>query len=275
MSQGLKTVLFRSWHWPLLALAFGSKPCSKAAKSERSGRRAGLAGITALVMSGAAPAASAAETMPDTFVDAATLADGLVVDMRYYGASNFVGRPIAGYEAPVCLLTVEAAKALALAQERLRPLGLGLKLFDCYRPASAVADFVQWADDPHDEGRKAEHYPDVPKTELFERGYIAARSGHSRGSTLDVTIIDRASGQELEMGTSYDWFGPESWPSALSVSPEVRSHRLLLQIVMGEAGFRPYEQEWWHFTLADEPYQDRYFDFPVSDQAREGPRLTD
>lgn len=144
MSQGLKTALFRSRHWPLLALAFGSKPCSKAAKSERSGRRAGLAGILALVMSSAAPAASAHETMPDTFVDAATLAEGLVVDMRYYGASNFVGRPIAGYEAPVCLLTVEAAKALALAQERLRPLGLGLKLFDCYRPASAVADFVQW-----------------------------------------------------------------------------------------------------------------------------------
>lgn len=223
-----------------------------------------LAGMVALAMGNAAPAATTPPpAMPEGFVDAATVVEGLVVDMRYHGSSNFVGRPIAGYEEPVCLLTSEAARALALAQERLRPQGLGLKLFDCYRPVRAVEDFVRWAEDPHDEHKKAAHYPDVPKPELFARGYIASKSGHSRGSTLDVTIIDRASGQELDMGTPYDWFGPKAWPGASSVTPVARSHRLLLQLVMGNAGFRPYEQEWWHFTLADEPYPDRYFDFPV------------
>ncbi len=156
-----------------------------------------------------------------------------------------------------------AAMALARAQERLQPLGLGLKAFDCYRPVAAVNDFVRWAEDLDDQIRKPFHYPDVPKSELFQRGYIARRSGHSRGSTVDVSIVDLGTGKELDMGTVYDWFGPQAWPTALTVPQSARGHRLLLRMVMCAAGFLPYEQEWWHFTLSAEPFPDAYFDFPV------------
>lgn len=200
---------------------------------------------------------------PAGFVDVATVVPGLAIDMRYHGRVNFIGRPVAGYADPVCLLTAEAAAALAGVQARLRAWGLGLKVYDCYRPTRAVDDFVRWAADRDDEQTRPEYYPDIPKQELFARGYIAARSGHSRGSTVDLTLVDLASGAELDMGTGYDWFGPRAWPGAPDVSPAVRAHRLLLQGLMGEAGFEPYAQEWWHFTLAAEPFPDRYFDFVV------------
>lgn len=200
---------------------------------------------------------------PAGFVNTAAIVPDLVVDMRYHGRDNFVGRPVAGYDEPVCLLTAEAAAALTRAQQRLRPLGLGLKVFDCYRPMRAVADFVRWARDLGDQTRKVQHYPGIDKSELFARGYIAERSGHARGSTLDLTVVDLASRTELDMGTPYDWFDPAAWPSSLAVSAPARAHRLLLQRVMLEAGFRPYEQEWWHFTLEGEPHPDLYFDFPV------------
>lgn len=222
-----------------------------------------LAGLAALAPGTPAFADTTNPAMPVGFVDAETVAAGLVVDMRYYGAANFVGRPIAGYDEPVCLLTSDAATALARAQKHLQPLGLGLKAFDCYRPARAVNDFVRWAKDLDDQIRKPLHYPDVPKSELFQRGYIATRSGHSRGSTVDVTIVDLVTGQELDMGTVYDWFGPKASPTAHIVSRSARAHRLLLRLVMRDAGFQPYEQEWWHFTLNSEPYPDFYFDFPL------------
>ncbi len=201
--------------------------------------------------------------MPAGFVDAASVVPGLVVEMRYHGRNNFVGRPIAGYDQHLCLLTAEAAAALVRTQARLRPLGLGLKVFDCYRPMRAVRDFVRWARDLGDQGRKTQHYPGVDKSELFARGYIAERSGHARGSTVDLTLIDLASRRELGMGTPYDWFDPIAWPSSLAVPAPARAHRLLLQLAMTDAGFRPYEQEWWHFTLERERFADRYFDFPV------------
>lgn len=228
------------------------------------GRPARFLAMAAL-LAGTAPASAtpAAPAMPPGFVDVETVVPGLSIDMRYHGRANFVGRPIDGYDEPVCLLTSEAALALARVQDRLRPMGLGLKIFDCYRPARAVQDFARWARDLRDQRRKREHYPDVPKSELFARGYIAEKSGHSRGSTVDLTLIDLASRRELDLGTRYDWFGPQAWPGALSVSPVVRAHRLLLQLAMTDAGFLPYEQEWWHFTLAREPFADRYFDFPV------------
>jgi len=200
---------------------------------------------------------------PVNFVDAAAVVPGLVVDMRYHGYNNFVGRPIAGYDEPVCLLTSEAAHALARAQLRLRPLGLGLQVLDCYRPMRAVADFVGWARDLNDQKHKASHYPGVDKSELFARGYIAERSGHARGSTVDLTVIDLASRHALDMGTPYDWFGPAAWPSSLAVPAPARAHRLLLQMAMTDAGFRSYAQEWWHFTLNGERYPDQYFDVPV------------
>lgn len=203
------------------------------------------------------------ETAAPDLVDAAGAVPGLAVEMRYFGSENFVGRPIAGYEAPVCLLSRPAAKALADVQAGLAPFGLGLKVFDCYRPAQAVADFAAWARDPADQARKAEYYRNVDKARLFELGYIAERSGHSRGSTVDLTLVDLASGQEIDMGSGYDLFDTLSWPSDPRPSPQQRANRALLQSAMREAGFRPLKEEWWHFTLNGEPYPDSYFDTPV------------
>jgi len=200
---------------------------------------------------------------PSGFVEAAAAAPGLVVEMRYAGSRNFVGRPIDGYDNEVCLLTTEAARALALVQRDLAASGLGLKVYDCYRPARAVAHFVRWARDLDDQRTKAEYYPNVDKARLFELGYIAERSGHSRGSTVDVTLIDLATGAELDMGTPYDLFDPRSWPSDTSVSAEAQANRRALQEIMAAHGFRPLREEWWHFTLTGEPYPETYFDFPV------------
>lgn len=205
-----------------------------------------------------------AQERPRQFVNAGAHVPGLVVEMRYAGAHNFVGRPIAGYDAPLCLLTRRAADALADVQAHLAPFGLGLKVFDCYRPARAVADFVQWAGDLGDQARKAEFYPNVDKARLFELGYLAERSGHSRGATLDLTIVDRATGAELDMGGPYDFFDTSSWPTDQTVSPAARANRALLQSVMQAHGFRPLAEEWWHFTLRNEPHPRTYFDFPIT-----------
>lgn len=207
--------------------------------------------------------AAHAQERPRAFVDAAQHVPGLVVEMRYAGSENFVGRPIAGYDAPLCLLTRRTAEALAEVQQRLAPFGLGLKVFDCYRPARAVADFAAWARDPNDQARKRDYYPNVDKADLFELGYLAQRSGHSRGATLDLTIIDLATGAELDMGGGYDLFDTRSWPADQTVSPAARANRALLQSVMQAHGFRPLREEWWHFTLEREPYPSTYFDFPI------------
>ena len=213
--------------------------------------------------------AAGAQAPPPGFVDAATVADGLVVDMRYFGPNNFVGETIDGYERPRCLLSAPAANALAAVQRDLGARGLGLKVFDCYRPARAVAHFVRWArnadDDPK---RKAEYYPDIDKRDLFKLGYIAARSGHSRGSTVDLSLVRRATGPGSTAASStwarrYDFMSPKSWPSDRSVSAQAQSNRALLAEAMRRGGFQPYGKEWWHFTLASEPFPDRYFDFPV------------
>lgn len=217
----------------------------------------------ALVVAIALAACAPQQTRRDDFVDAQARIPGLVVEMRYAGADNFVGRPITGYEAPVCLLTEDAANALAAVQQDLAVTGRGLKVFDCYRPRRAVADFAAWARDPNDQRTKAEYYPNVDKSRLFELGYIAERSSHSRGSTVDVTIIDLATGAELDMGTPYDLFDPRSWPSDRTVPEAARENRLLLQRTMVSWGFRPLREEWWHFTLGNEPHPETYFDFPV------------
>ncbi|MDZ4689800.1 M15 family metallopeptidase [Terricaulis sp.] len=220
--------------------------------------------IGAIVLSFALAACAHADPdRPAGFVDAAQIVPGLRVDMRYMGARNFVGRPIDGYEAPVCVLTREAAEALARAQAALAPRGLGLKVFDCYRPQRAVAHFARWAADLSDQGTKSEFYPNVDKSRLFELGYIAERSGHSRGSTLDLTIIDLATGAELDMGTPFDLFDTRSWPTDETVSPEARANRLMLQNLMRAHGFRSLREEWWHFTLEGEPHPETYFDFVV------------
>jgi D-alanyl-D-alanine dipeptidase len=220
-----------------------------------------LALIAALVAALGAQAALAQER-PAAFVDAAATVPGLIVDMRYAGSHNFVGRPIDGYETPRCLLTQAAAAALADVARDLAPRGLHLKVFDCYRPTRAVANFVHWAHDLNDVAGKAEFYPDVDKRTLFRDGYIAARSGHSRGSTLDLTLA-RADGRELDMGTPFDFFSPKSWTADPSISAEAHANRALLATAMRRRGFRPYAKEWWHFTLRSEPFPDTYFDFPV------------
>ena len=200
---------------------------------------------------------------PESFIDASSVAPGLIVEARYATAHNFVGEPIDGYEKPLCYLTRPAAAALAQVVADLEPRGLTLKVYDCYRPERAVAHFVRWARNLGDLRMKAEFYPHVDKSTLFRDGYIAARSGHSRGSTVDLTVASRAGGKVLDMGTPFDFFSPRSWPSDRSISAEAQKNRALLAQAMRQRGFRPYDKEWWHFTLRQEPYPDMYFDFPV------------
>lgn len=219
--------------------------------------------VSLLALSACASVEPVAE--PSPFVDVASAVPGLVVEMRYHGSENFVGRPIAGYDEPVCLLSKEAAAALARVQAGLKRGGLGLKVFDCYRPTRAVADFAAWARDPADVKRKKDYYPNVDKSRLFELGYIAERSGHSRGSTLDVTLVRLDTKAELDMGSGYDLFDVKSWPSDTTVGVQARVNRTALQTAMTREGFRPLKEEWWHFTLNDEPYPETYFDVPVAE----------
>src|SRR5215213_4658638 len=217
--------------------------------------------IFALVPS--AFAQSNSERRPDSFVDAARIAPGLLIEARYAGAHNFVGRPIEGYDKPICYLTKPAAAALAQVVADLEPRGLTIKVFDCYRPERAVAHFARWARNLGDVKMKSEFYPQVDKSTLFRDGYIAARSGHSRGSTADLTLARRSDGKELDMGTPFDFFSPRSWPSDNSIGAEAQANRALLAQAMQKRGFRPYDKEWWHFTLRHEPYPETYFNFPV------------
>jgi zinc D-Ala-D-Ala dipeptidase len=217
--------------------------------------------LALLVLTGRAAPAQA--PLASGFVDAAAVVDGLAVDMRYFGNNNFVGERIDGYERARCLLSAPAVEALAAVQKNLAARGLGLKVFDCYRPQRAVAHFVRWAQKVDDIRRKSEFYPEVDKRDLFKDGYISERSGHSRGSTVDLTLVRRADGRALDMGSPFDFFSPRSWPSDRSVSVEAQNNRALLAEAMTAGGFRPYDKEWWHFTLANEPFPDTYFDFPV------------
>jgi D-alanyl-D-alanine dipeptidase len=216
--------------------------------------------ITALALAGALACANASAD-PPRLVDAAALVPGLRVDLRYATADNFVGAPIDGYEAARCLLSEPAARALAAVQADLAAGGLGLVVFDCYRPQRAVDHFVRWSQEPEDPATAARHHPRVAKGALFAAGYIAARSGHSRGSTVDVGLVRGA--EPLDFGTPFDFFDPLSHADATGLSDAARAHRALLRAAMERRGFRPYPAEWWHFTLADEPWPDRYFDVPV------------
>ena len=204
-----------------------------------------------------------AQIVPSGFVDLKETVPSVAVELRYYGENNFMGQRIDGYEAPICYVSISAAQALKAVQEELSSFGLGLKLFDGYRPQRAVNHFVRWAKDLNDTTMKGSYYPNVQKSELFEKGYIAARSGHSRGSTVDLTLIDIATGKELDMGTGFDFFSPLSSPTSREVTQQQRANRLLLRSLMLRHGFRPLEEEWWHFTLENESYPTTYFDFSV------------
>lgn len=182
--------------------------------------------------------------------------------MGYASKANFVGRPVTGYDAPVCLLTEAAALALAQAQQLLAPYGLGLLVYDCYRPQQAVDHFMRWARDLNDQATKARYYPKIAKATLVPDGYIAERSGHSRGSTVDLTLIG-ATGAPLDMGTAWDFFDPSSHTAFPELTAVQRSNRLLLVSVMDRSGFDNYSKEWWHFTLRNEPNPDGYLNVPV------------
>jgi zinc D-Ala-D-Ala dipeptidase len=197
------------------------------------------------------------------FVDAATVVPGLKVDMRYAGTDNFVGARVDGYDRPVCLLTREAAAALAAVARDLAPQGYALKVFDCYRPVRAVRHFVRWARNPVDNTRKKDFYPNVDKRNVFRDGYVSGQSGHSRGSTVDITLVRISDKSELDMGTPFDFFSPRSAPGSRQVSTDAQQNRALLNSAMRRRGFVRYVKEWWHFTLRAEPFPGRYFDFPV------------
>ncbi|WP_224784604.1 cyclase family protein [Marinihelvus fidelis] len=208
------------------------------------------------------PPAEVPAGLPPAFTYADTI-PGIRVDLRYLGEDNFVGQRIDGYEADRLVMTRATATALAHVQAELAPMGLGLLVYDAYRPQPAVDHFVRWAEDVDDTRMKAEYYPDVQKGQLFAEGYIAAKSGHSRGSTVDLTLVDLASGEPLDMGTAWDFFGAESWVAWDGASAQQRSNRMLLRSVMLGQGFTPYEKEWWHFRFADEPFPETYFEAPI------------
>lgn len=215
-----------------------------------------------LALATACRVAPESSTRPDDFV-AVTAEDSLYTEVRYFTRDNFVGERITGYEAPRILMTRPAYDALLGAAEELAVFGLGIKVFDAYRPQRAVDHFVRWAEDLGDTRMKSRYYPRVEKANLFRDGYIAARSGHSRGSTVDLTLIYLDSGDELDMGTPWDFFDLSSWSESDAVNAQQRINRALLRTVMMKHGYIPLQEEWWHFTLEDEPYPETYFDFPV------------
>lgn len=210
-----------------------------------------------------AMAQDSSEMVPESFVELLDVIPTLHVELRYFGENNFVGSVIDGYHDEKVYMTREAASALMQVQNELAAFGLSLKIFDTYRPQRAVDHFVRWAADLEDKKMKQVFYPSVAKDILFSEGYISARSGHSRGSTADLTLVDLESGEELDMGTPWDYFDPSSWPSYKALPPQVRANRNLLAAVMTRHGFRAIRTEWWHFVLDNEPFPDTYFDFPV------------
>jgi D-alanyl-D-alanine dipeptidase len=185
------------------------------------------------------------------------------IELRYFSDNNFVGTKVDGYEANVVILSSQATKALKRVQYELLKDSLSLKIYDAYRPQRAVSHFWRWAKDVNDTLTKQQFYPNVKKKNLFNEGYIATRSGHSSGSTIDITLVDLKTNKELDMGTPYDFFGPESWVAYNSITVLQKANRNLLQNVMKKQGFRNYPQEWWHFTLRDEPFLNQYFDFVI------------
>ncbi len=247
-----------------------------------------LATLLAVTVAAATAQANPEPRAPENFVALRTVDPTILQEMRYFTPHNFVGEPIDGYRQPLCILTRPAAEALHQAQKRLLRQGYTLKVYDCYRPQRAVDHFVRWAEDLDDQAMKGEFYPDVDKTRLFEDGYIAEKSGHSRGSTMDLTIVrlptkptrpyvpgeplvpcyapqdERFPDNSADMGTGFDCFDPLSHTLDPRIQGEQRANRLLLKSTLEALGFVNLAEEWWHYTYKPELYPDTYFDFPVS-----------
>lgn len=200
--------------------------------------------------------------MQEGFVDLSVYIPGIRTDIRYATAHNLTGHPLAGYLAGKAIAAREAAEALAAAFQAAQQRGYGMLVYDAYRPQKAVSDFVRWSREAETGETKAEFYPELDKAELFPLGYIAERSGHSRGATIDLTLTD-AEGCPLDMGTCFDFMGERSHHGAAGLTPEQTRNRAVLREIMAGAGFAPYENEWWHYRLENEPYPENYFDFDI------------
>jgi D-alanyl-D-alanine dipeptidase len=219
----------------------------------------GFASLCALEGSYRPPARSLSSESPRSagFVDLAEVDPSILLDIRYSTQRNFVGKRIAGYLAPKCLLTREAAGALKRVQDHLRRHNRFLRVYDCYRPRKAVQDFVAWFKEKDSLRDKETYYPHVKKSDLFKDSYLSSKSGHSRGSTVDLTI------EGLDMGTPFDFFDPLSHTAAEGITPEQKQNRQLLKSAMEKSGYRNLDTEWWHYTLKSEPFSDQYFDFDI------------
>ena len=204
------------------------------------------------------------------FVSIGEMIPDVLLDIRYYSSFNFIGERIDGYEEPAALITREAAQALKAVSDEAARQGLRLKIFDAYRPQMAVTHFMNWALDTDDTRMKEYFYPELEKDVLFPQGYIAEHSGHSRGSTVDLTLFDMTTEREVDMGGTFDYFGELSHPDYTDITDEQYESRMLLREVMMKHGFRPLEEEWWHFTLDDEPYPDTYFTFSINSESLAG-----
>jgi D-alanyl-D-alanine dipeptidase len=232
--------------------------------------------------------ATTAIALPEGFVYLNQIDPSIQQDIRYAGYHNFIGRPIRGYYKPTCILTVQAAEALSKVQADLKPLGLSLKVYDCFRPQMAVSDFYSWSFDATQQQMKAEFYPREDKSQLFALGYIAKSSGHTRGSTVDLTIVKihapadpsykpgqpltacynpvnkRYADNSVDMGTGYDCMDEAAHVDNKLLPDRAYQNRMALRYFMLKNGFEPYSKEWWHFTLKNEPYPNKYFNFPVT-----------
>ena len=201
------------------------------------------------------------------FVMISDVVPDVILEIRYYSTYNFVGDRIDGYEQPTALLTKEAASALKDVSDDVKSQGYRLKIYDAYRPQKAVNHFEKWAKDVDDTRMKDYFYPELDKSVLFEQGYIANHSGHSRGSTVDLTLFDEKTGKELDMGGTFDYFGELSHPDYKNITKKQYDNRMILRQAMVNHGFEPLDEEWWHFTLKDEPYPDTYFTFSVNEDS--------
>ena len=228
-------------------------------------------------MAGCTSKQSSPELDSSGFVNITDVVPDAILEIRYYSTYNFVGARIDGYEQPFALITKEAADSLRAVSDELLDKGYRIKIYDAYRPQMAVDHFVRWAEDISDTTMRQVFYPNVDKSKLFEQEYIMARSGHTRGSTVDLTLVNALSGKEVDMGGVFDWFGGESHPdycgnpdtgewieTANGLTEQQFHNRQVLREAMLRHGFKPLDSEWWHFTLANEPYPDTYFNFPVS-----------
>ena len=201
--------------------------------------------------------------LPEGFVYINDFIPNAVIDLRYSTDHNFIGKPINGYKSQKCIISKKAAIALKEVEKELAEYGFGIKIFDSYRPQRAVDHFVRWAKVLDDTLTKSEFYPTVDKKDLFKKGFITSKSSHTRGSTVDLTIINLKDEKKLDMGSNFDYFGKLSWVISSNITTEQQAHRALLQIIMKKHGFKNYSKEWWHFTLKNEPFPKTYFDFPV------------